>query len=69
MALHIDEDRRGTELPLDVDTGPVMIIRLQPIAGGLCRFSYTVVDEEISERAVIDITDVVDKIVTTGKAA
>jgi hypothetical protein len=52
---------------MDEEGGPFMVVRLQPISGGLCRFSYTTTigDDEV-ERSVVATADVNEKIVTTS---
>ena len=67
VVLQIDEDGEQPELPLAEEGGPCMVIRLQPMAGGLCRFSYTTLATEEEERSVVDISEVSEKIVTTSK--
>lgn len=64
VVVHIDEDGISPELEL-ASSGPVMIIRLQPMAGGLCRFAVaTAVDDDI-ERTVIEAADVPQRIANT----
>jgi len=69
VAIHVDEDGSATELPMAEDSGPCMVIRLQPMTGGLCRFSHTTIDEENLERTVVDFNEVVEKIATTGEVS
>jgi hypothetical protein len=66
VVVQIDEDEAGMDIPLAED-GPSMVIRLAPMAGGLCRFSYTTTDED-NERSVINSSEVPEKIVTTSKS-
>lgn len=65
--IQIDEDGDSPDLPLSEDGVPCMIIRLQPLSGGLCRFSFTTTGEEDDERSLIDYAEVPEKIITTSK--
>ncbi|WVQ64179.1 uncharacterized protein L199_002341 [Kwoniella botswanensis] len=68
VAVHIDEEGLAENLPIGEDA-PLLCIRLQPMTGGLCRFSYSTVDAVDEDRMVIDISEIIDRIVTTGRWA
>ncbi|WVN91089.1 uncharacterized protein L203_106336 [Cryptococcus depauperatus CBS 7841] len=64
VVIHVDEDGLASELPLD-GKKPVLCIYLQPMAGGLCRYSHYIVGEEEEGRGVIEMDRVKEKIATT----
>ncbi|WWC97695.1 hypothetical protein V866_004579 [Kwoniella sp. B9012] len=66
VAVHIDEEGLAENLPVGEDA-PLLCIRLQPMTGGLCRFSYSTIDAVDEDRMVIDISEIMDRIVTTGR--
>lgn len=41
MVVHIDPSRGADTIPFGIVGGPFVIIRLQPMAGGLCRYNVT----------------------------
>lgn len=63
--VHIDEDAKALEIPLADEGAPFMVIRLHPMPGGLCRFTYVTNADEVNERIVIDMSDVSEYIATT----
>ncbi|KAK4685638.1 hypothetical protein P7C73_g4506, partial [Tremellales sp. Uapishka_1] len=65
VAIHVDEDGDSPYVHPRAEDGPCMIVRLQPMSGGLCRFSYSTVDDGEGERTVIDVGDVANKIAIT----
>ena len=67
VVVHIDEDGESADLPLSSELDPSLAIRLQPLAGGLCRLSYTTADEDETERLLVSIQDVVEHMVTTSE--
>ncbi|WVW79055.1 hypothetical protein I302_101018 [Kwoniella bestiolae CBS 10118] len=67
VAVHIDEEGMASNLPVGED-GPLLCIRLQPMTGGLCRFSYSTADAVDEDRMVIDISEIMDRVVTTGES-
>ena len=67
VAIHVDEEGVAPQLPMAEEGGPFMVIRLQPMTGGLCRFTSTTTAGENDERTVIDISEVVETIVTTSR--
>ena len=69
VAIHIDEDGTAPEVPLSEEGGPYMIIRLQPMPGGLCRFSYKTIADADEGRTVIDISEAMERIVNTSEIA
>lgn len=64
--MHIDEDDLAPELSLN-EGDPCMVIRLQPMAGGLCRFSYATATNDGEGRLLIDMSEVEERIVTTSE--
>ena len=66
MAVHIDEDDMSPELSL-IDGDPCLVIRLQPMTGGLCRLSYATAANDGEGRALIDMAEVDERIVTTSE--
>ncbi|OCF72444.1 hypothetical protein I204_06823 [Kwoniella mangroviensis CBS 8886] len=64
VAVHIDEEGLAENLPVGEDA-PLLCIRLQPMTGGLCRFSYSTADAVDEDRMVIDISEIMDRVVTT----
>jgi len=67
VAIHVDEDGIAQDLPRSEEGTPCMIVRLQPMAGGLCRFSYMTSAGDGGERTVIDVGEVMSRIVTTSE--
>ncbi|WVQ81448.1 hypothetical protein IAT38_003572 [Cryptococcus sp. DSM 104549] len=65
VVVHIDEDGCAPELPSVDGSNPLLSIYLQPMAGGLCRFSYFTAGEEEEGRSVIEMSEVTAKIATT----
>lgn len=65
VAIHIDEDDFAPELSLN-EGDPCMVIKLQPMAGGLCRFSYATAANDGEARVLVDTSEVEDRIVTTS---
>ncbi|KAL7421475.1 hypothetical protein Q5752_004362 [Cryptotrichosporon argae] len=70
VAIHVDEDGDSPALPLVEDDGeteidPRLVIRLQPMSGGLCRFSYVTSMGDAEERTVVAMDDVAERIATT----
>lgn len=55
------------EEPILRDDGPCLAIHLQPLPGGLCRFSYVAIGDDEEEREVIDMGEVVERVATTGE--
>jgi hypothetical protein len=68
VAVHIDEEDFAPELSLN-EGDPCMVIRLQPMAGGLCRFSYATAANDGEGRVLIDMSEVEERIVTTSQLA
>ncbi|WWC64175.1 uncharacterized protein I303_106783 [Kwoniella dejecticola CBS 10117] len=68
VVLHIDEAGMATDIIVDEDN-PLLCIRLQPMAGGMCRFSYSTADAVNEERVVIDTSEVLERVVTTSKSS
>lgn len=65
--VQIDEEGTSPDLPLSEEGGPCLSIRLQPMAGDLCRFSHTTLAEDQDVSTLIPISEVVDKITITGE--
>jgi hypothetical protein len=57
------------EEPMLREDGPCMAIHLQPLPGDLCRFSYVAIGDDEEEREVIDMSEVVERVATTGESA
>jgi hypothetical protein len=66
VVIHVDEDASAIDLPLEEEEEPRMSIRLQPMAGGLCRFSYITTADDEGERTVIDMNEVTQRIATAS---
>ena len=67
MVIHVDADGLAPDLPIGDEGGPCMLIRLQPMSGGFCRFSFvTVAEGDTEERIVLDVSEVLERIATTG---
>ncbi|WVQ75384.1 hypothetical protein IAR50_005004 [Cryptococcus sp. DSM 104548] len=64
VVVHVDEDGEAPELLLDPRRQELSFY-LQPMAGGLCRYSHSVPGEEEEERAVIEMGEVRAKIAST----
>lgn len=69
MVIHIDEVGAADDLVLSEEMGPCMLIRLQPLTGGLCRLSYATLADEGDDREVISMSDAMDKIATISESA
>ncbi|KAG8777439.1 hypothetical protein FRC16_004157, partial [Serendipita sp. 398] len=41
VVVHVDPSREADAIPFGIVSGPFVIIRLQPMAGGLCRYNVT----------------------------
>jgi protein ECT2 len=41
VVVHIDPSREADAIPFGIVGGPFVIIRLQPMVGGLCRYNVT----------------------------
>lgn len=67
VVVQIDEQGMSQDLPLSEDAGPCLAIRLQPMPGDLCRFSYTSLAEDQDARLLLPTSEVVDKIATTSE--
>ncbi|KAK8843437.1 hypothetical protein IAR55_007094 [Kwoniella newhampshirensis] len=65
VVIHIDEDGIAPDIPMEEGSYPLLSIRLQPVAGGLCRFSSTTAGYDDDERIVIALSEVTAKIATT----
>lgn len=68
VAIHIDEEDLAPELSLN-EGDPCMVIRLQPMAGNLCRFSYATAADDGDGRVLIDMSEVLERITTISKSA
>jgi hypothetical protein len=66
VAIQIDEEGLQQDLSL-VEGDPSMVIRLQPMSGGLCLFSYATTVDDGEKRVIIGMEDVFEKIVTTSE--
>ncbi|WWD21038.1 hypothetical protein CI109_105519 [Kwoniella shandongensis] len=66
VVIHVDEDGFAPDIPMVEGSYPLLSIRLQPVAGGLCRFSSTTTGDDDDERVVIAMNEVTTKIATTG---
>lgn len=67
MAIHIDEDDLAPELSLN-EGDPCLVIKIQPMSGGLCRFSYATAANDGEARVLVDISEVEERIVTTSES-
>nr|XP_031862275.1 uncharacterized protein CI109_002240 [Kwoniella shandongensis]KAA5529347.1 hypothetical protein CI109_002240 [Kwoniella shandongensis] len=65
VVIHVDEDGFAPDIPMVEGSYPLLSIRLQPVAGGLCRFSSTTTGDDDDERVVIAMNEVTTKIATT----
>ncbi|RSH95410.1 hypothetical protein EHS25_000497 [Saitozyma podzolica] len=65
VVVHVDEDGEAEDLAPKQDGGPCMVIRLQPMSGGLCRYSFISTADDEPERTVIPTSEVNERIVTT----
>lgn len=48
------------------DGDPCMVIRLQPMPGNLCRFSYATLANDGEGRVLVDLAEVQERIATTS---
>ena len=65
--IHVDADASAPDPPIGDEGRPCVSIRLQPMSGGFCRFSVvTLAEGEAEERIVLDVSEVLERIVTTG---
>jgi hypothetical protein len=68
VVVHVDEDGEAEDLAPKQDGGPCMVIRLQPMSGGLCRYSFISTADDEPERTVIPTSEVNERIVTTSES-
>ncbi|OCF31354.1 hypothetical protein I316_06959 [Kwoniella heveanensis BCC8398] len=61
----VDETGIADPLPLQDRGPPLLSIRLQPMSGSLCRFSYSTIEVQDEDRMVIDMSEVPEKIALT----
>lgn len=66
VLVQVDESGAFKE-PMLREDGPCLAIRLQPLPGALCRFSYIALGDEEEEREVIDMIDVLERVATTSE--
>jgi len=66
VAIQIDEDGLQPDLSL-LEGDPGMVVRLQPMSGGLCGFSYATATDDGEKRVIIAMAEVYEKIVTTSE--
>lgn len=66
--MHIDPDGTADPVPFGMDGPPYVRVRLQPIAGGLCRFAVGSSDpEDENEEDIVQLDRVPSRIVQTSK--
>jgi hypothetical protein len=65
--VQIDEDNSAPRISANRDSAPLLVFRLQPLAGGLCRLSYATAVEDDAESFVTNYDEVTEKIATTSK--
>ena len=69
VAVHIDEDGDAPELQISDEAGPFVVIRLQPMSGGLCRISFDPAPEDDPHRRILVANnDVMKNIVTISES-
>ncbi|WVF65702.1 hypothetical protein IAT40_000433 [Kwoniella sp. CBS 6097] len=61
VVVQVDENGVAEPLPLQ-DRGPLLAIRLQPMPGSLCRFSFSTNEVQDEDRMVINMSEVTEKI-------
>lgn len=66
--MQIDPDGTADPVPFGMDGPPYVRVRLQPIAGGLCRFAVGSSDpEDENEEDIVQLDRVPSRIVQTSK--
>ena len=67
VVVQIDELGAADPIPFGIGGPPHVSIRLQPLAGAVCRFKVTSIDtEDINEEEVVQSIRVPERIVTTS---
>jgi protein ECT2 len=68
VVLHIDELGTSDPVPFGVNGPPFVSIRVQPIAGALCRYKVTSNDpNEENEEDIVQIGRVSDRVIHTSE--
>ena len=68
MVLHIDEFGTSDPVPFGIDGPPFVSIRVQPIAGALCRYKVTSSDpNDETEEDIVQIGRVSDRVIHTSE--
>jgi hypothetical protein len=69
IVVHIDALGSADRIPFGVGAPPFAVIRLQPLAGGVCRYKVSSSDpSDPGEEDIVQTTRVPSRIVLTSKA-
>ncbi len=68
--VHIDAVGGADNIPFGVEGPPFAVIRLQPLAGGVCRYKVTSTDpSDPGEEDIVQTSRVPNRIILTSKSA